>query len=441
MAATPTVRELYEAFPFPARTPVGEKPGSLPLTRADMLGKVNHHAFEGRRDFTGGFRALVAGGGTGDSAIFLAAQLRETDAEIVCLDISEASLAIARQRAASRGLEARIRWIHASLLDAPALGLGRFDYVSCLGVLHHLADPDGGLRALTGVLAEDGALALMLYGRYGRADVYAMQDLMRLVNRGEPDLRAQLSNFRDSLRGLSPSHLMLRGRSPEVIESMVGDDANIVDTFLHVQDRAYTVPEVYRFVEEAGLCLIDFTNFSRTLRVEYEPAVYLAPGELRTRLEGRETRERHAIGELLHGHMYAHAFYAARPGRRAASFLDGDMVPFFLTAAAAEAARLLVTEGTAQVRLSSRHPLELAPSAAGLACLAKVDAVRCLSEIWSDVARASDSSADEVAHAAAPDLDRFNALNWVFLRHRECPAPPMLAYPFRGDAAVVRHAA
>src|SRR5689334_22001157 len=104
MAVNPNVRELYEAFPFPSRTPAGEKPGGMPLTRTDMLGKVNHHAFEGRRDFTRGFRALVAGGGTGDSAIFLAAQLRETDAEVVCLDISEASLAIARQRAALRGL-------------------------------------------------------------------------------------------------------------------------------------------------------------------------------------------------------------------------------------------------------------------------------------------------------------------------------------------------
>jgi len=271
MTANPTVRELYENFPFPARSPATEKPGSLPLTRTDILGKLNHRAFGGKRDFTKGFRALVAGGGTGDSAIFLAAQLRETDAEVVCLDISEASLAIARGRAAVRGLEARIRWVHASLLDLPLLGLGRFDYVSCLGVLHHLPDPDAGLRALTQVLDEQGALALMLYGRYGRLDIYAMQDLMRLVNRDEPDLRAQLSNLKTAMRSLSPSHLMMRGRSPEALASGFGDDANLVDTYLHVQDRAYTVPEIHGFVARAGMSVTSFTNFFRTLPLEYDP--------------------------------------------------------------------------------------------------------------------------------------------------------------------------
>src|SRR5512134_3609761 len=93
----PKVRELYEAFPFPSREPAGEHSTSLPVSPTDLLGKVNHHGFGGRRDFTRGFRALVAGGGTGDAPIFLAAQLRETEAEVVCLDLSQASLAIARR--------------------------------------------------------------------------------------------------------------------------------------------------------------------------------------------------------------------------------------------------------------------------------------------------------------------------------------------------------
>ena len=437
MAVNPKVRALYESFPFPARNPAAEKPGNLPLTRTDILGKVNHHAFGGRRDFGHGFRALVAGGGTGDSAIFLAAQLRDTDAEIVCLDISEASLAIARDRAAMRGLEERIRWVHASLLDVPRMGLGRFDYVSCLGVLHHLADPDAGLRALAQVLNEDGALGLMVYGRYGRLDVYAMQDLMRLVNQDEPDLRTQLANFKNSLESLSPAHPLLRGRSPEQVAALIRDDANVVDTFLHAQDRAYTVPELYRFVEDAGLALVSFTNFFRTFRLEYEPEVYLADEGLKTRLASREARERQAMGELLHGHMYVHGFYAARPGRAAASFLDPDMVPFFLTAPAAEAAAVLVAKGGANVRLSNRRPFRPAPAPAALACLSRVDGQRSLAQIWGEVAQALQVSAEEVARTVAPDLERCNALNWVFLRHRDVPPPPMLAYAFRGDAAEI----
>jgi SAM-dependent methyltransferase len=328
-----------------------------------------------------------------------------------------------------------VRWVHGSLLDAPRLGLGQFDYVSCLGVLHHLADPDAGLRALAEVLADDGAMALMVYGRYGRLDVYAMQDLMRLVNQDEPDLRTQVAHLKASLRGLAPAHILLRGRSREYLESLMADDVNLVDTFLHAQDRAYTVPELYGFLEGAGLSLLAFTNFRRTVGLEYEPAIYLADEALKAKLALRPLRDRQAVAELLHGHMYVHTVYAARPGRAPASFLDPDMVPFFPTVAGAEAARRLCERGTARVGLSSRLVIPLAPSPAALACLAGVDGVRPLADLWREAANALNDAPERVGAAVAPELERLCALNWICLRHRSCPPPPMLAYAFRGDAA------
>jgi SAM-dependent methyltransferase len=401
-----------------------------------MLGKVNHHGFGGRRDFTKGFRALVAGGGTGDAAIFLAMQLRDCDAEVVCLDLSEASLDIARRRASLRGLEPRIRFVHGSILDIARLGLGRFDYISCLGVLHHLAEPEAGLSALTGALADDGAMGVMVYGRYGRLDVYAVQDLMRLINRDAADLPAQIMNAKAALRALSPAHPLLRGRSREQVEALIANEANLADTFLHSQDRAYTVPELYDFIEHAGLCVVNFTNFRRTLRVEYEPELYVRDATLTSQLAARPERERHAIAELLHGHMFVHTVYAARPGRSAASFRDPDMVPFFLTAPGAEVAERLRTAGTVAVRLSSQIELAVTPSPEALACLALVDDVRPLGDIWRNAAAAIGKDPDAVAAAAAPDLDRFNALNWLCLRHRSCTPPPSPAYGYRGDAAI-----
>jgi 2-polyprenyl-3-methyl-5-hydroxy-6-metoxy-1,4-benzoquinol methylase len=38
----------------------------------------------------------------------------------------------------------------------------QFDHIICTGVLHHLADPDAGLRALRSVLKPDGAMYLMI---------------------------------------------------------------------------------------------------------------------------------------------------------------------------------------------------------------------------------------------------------------------------------------
>jgi SAM-dependent methyltransferase len=195
------VRALYESFPFPARDPGSEDARRLPASRTDILGKVNHHCFGGKRDFTKQFRVLVAGGGTGDSVIFLAAQLRDTDAEIVYLDFSDASLSIARRRAAARDLEQRIRWVNGSLLDAGRLGLGPFDYITCLGVLHHLDDPDAGLRSLTDVLAEGGAMGLMVYGRYGRQARGEAAPLLRRLRVSAPERISRDNNTADDRPG------------------------------------------------------------------------------------------------------------------------------------------------------------------------------------------------------------------------------------------------
>lgn len=428
------VRALYEALPFPRREAARASAAVMPVSPTDILCKLNHHGFGGRRDFSKRFRVLVAGGGTGDAAIFLAAQLRGTPAEVVCLDLSEASLAIARERAAALGLQAAIRWMRGSLLDLPRMGLAPFDYVSCLGVLHHLADPDAGLRALTQVLADEGALGLMVYGRYGRLDVYAVQELMRAINRDEPPLSAQLARCKAALRSLSPVHLLMRGRSRTQLERLIGDEANMADTFLHPQDRAYTVPEVHSLVRGAGLAVVNFTNFGRVVRLEYEPELYIADAGLRRELRARPLEERQALAELLHGHMFLHTFYAARPGRAAASFLDAAMVPFFLSVAGAEAARRLQRERAVKVALSSQVVLAVEPSREALACLAHVDGTRALGEIWQAAAARLGADPETIAAAAAPDLDRLNALNWLCLRHRSCPPVPSAAYGYRRDA-------
>jgi ubiquinone/menaquinone biosynthesis C-methylase UbiE len=144
------VKAQYEALPYPPCDPEDDQ-RRLMRTWLDSLAMINHYCFKGRETFTNGFRVLVAGAGTGDSTIYLAEQLRHTDARIVHLDLSGASLAIAKRRAQIRGL-ANIEWLQQSLLDLPALGLDKFDYINCSGVLHHLAVPDAGLRALRSVL-------------------------------------------------------------------------------------------------------------------------------------------------------------------------------------------------------------------------------------------------------------------------------------------------
>ena len=58
-----------------------------------------------------------------------------------------------------------------SLLDVGQLS-SAFDLILCTGVLHHLPNPDAGLKALADVLEPSGSMGIMLYGKAARTGVY-----------------------------------------------------------------------------------------------------------------------------------------------------------------------------------------------------------------------------------------------------------------------------
>ena len=186
------VRDQYEAYPYPARDPTDERTRLIAGSPSN-LAEIDHYVFAGRADFATPFRALIAGGGTGDAAIMLAQQLgdrareRGTAApgEVVYIDLSGAARGIAEARARERGLT-NIAFHQGSLLNLPELCLGDFDYIDCCGVLHHLDDPTAGLKALTEPLRAGGGMGLMVYAPLGRTGVYPAQAMLRGLGGGLP---------------------------------------------------------------------------------------------------------------------------------------------------------------------------------------------------------------------------------------------------------------
>jgi len=72
----------------------------------------------------------------------------------------------------------QVSCVRADLLDLPFPD-GRFDLVFCVGVLHHLADPQAGLRELWRVLKPGGTLCLWVYAREGNGWIVALVDPVR----------------------------------------------------------------------------------------------------------------------------------------------------------------------------------------------------------------------------------------------------------------------
>ena len=301
------VRAQYEALPYPPRDPRDEAIRLITGTPSHVL-EINHYLFSGRLNFTRPFRALVAGGGTGDACIMLAQQLadRRCPGEVVYLDLSTASRQICESRAKARGLR-NIQFLTGSLLDLPAMNIGQFDYIDCTGVLHHLPDPAAGMRALVSVLQPDGGIGVMLYGEYGRSGVYPLQEMLRTLAPPSMAVEDRLAMAKRLIRFLPTTNLFRR--NPYLNDHVTGGDAGLYDLVLHSCDRAFTVPDIGTMAAAAGLRVVAFLE-----PVRYEPATYMSDPVIARQMSSLPLLERAAFAERLAGNLRTHVFYATRAG-------------------------------------------------------------------------------------------------------------------------------
>lgn len=322
----PEVRAQYEDYPYPPRAPAEERT-RLIGTQGDLLDLANYYCFGGRQGFADGFRALVAGCGTGDSVVFLAEQLRDANGEVVALDFSAASLDVARKRCEARSLP-NVRFVRAAIQDIPGLALGEFDFINCTGVLHHMADPDEGLRVLARGLKDSGGMYLMVYASYGRAAIYPMQELLRHIAGPEIDVHDRMRRTRMLIGQLPQSNAFKREFDRVGADIVQSGDAGLYDLLLHARDRSYTVPELYRLLEQAGLRLAAFDNPGMSGMTAYDPAFYLRDPELLEIIARKPLAQQHAIAELVAGNLSKHSCFTTKREVRPPSPADPTAIPF-----------------------------------------------------------------------------------------------------------------
>ncbi len=247
---TEAVRKQYEAYSYPPPIEDAEKFLKKwgPLTCDPKCAGIQLWP-EGRprQDL----RILCAGCGSSQAALIA---LNNPDCSVLGIDLSEASLAHSkrlRDRHSLTNLELR----QMGLLDVSELNRS-FDLIICTGVLHHLPNPDAGLKALADVLDPSGSMAIMLYGKTGRAGVYLVQDILRRLGAGQ---NAEGIRIARELLKFVPSHHYLISTTGKLPHDLA-EDAGIVDMLLHPQDRAYSVPEIMELVEAAGLIFFGWSD-------------------------------------------------------------------------------------------------------------------------------------------------------------------------------------
>ena len=317
------LKAQYEALPYPRRDPEDERRRVL-MPHLDRLPGINHFVFGGDYDRARPFRALVAGGGTGDALIALACQLRAAGlpGEIAYIDLSEASREIAQARAAVHGLD-NVRFETGSFLEPGRFAPASFDYINCSGVLHHLESPEEGLRALARLLQPKGGIGVMLYGVLGRTGIYPAQQLLQLLAPPTLPVSERVRLARRFLAGLPESNWL---RLNAAMSAGTPDDAELFDYLLHSRDRAYSVEEVGSLAAAAKMRVVSFIP-----PAAYRPAYSLKDAELLERLSALDPLEQAACAEKLSGCLAKHEFYLVHAGNPVSvpDFRDPACIPMF----------------------------------------------------------------------------------------------------------------
>jgi len=300
------IGEFYTNHPYPP--PLENLDRVREMWQDENVHRAEFHLLWPNQQYRADFNVLIAGCGTWQAAKFA---LCHPAARVVAIDISPTSLnhtEALKQKYDLSNLETRQLPIeNAGDLDQ------RFDLVISTGVLHHLVDPDAGLRALRSVLSDDGVMYLMLYAPYGRTGVYMLQEYCRRLGVGtSPEEIDDLTKVLSTLSEYHPLVLMMRG-------SREGLDANaLVDAVLNPRDRTYSVPQLFEFLERNDL------SFSRWYwQAPYLPqcgAISQTPHA--ARLAALPEREQYAQLELWRGLITNHDFIVHRGDAKKVNFDD-----------------------------------------------------------------------------------------------------------------------
>ena len=341
------------------------------------------------RDYQPDMHILVAGCGTNQAAVIA---YTNPSAQVVAIDVSSASLDHHRwlkDRYSLANLE-----LHQLPIEQVASLHRDFDLIITTGVLHHMADPGAGMRALAERLRPDGVLAVMLYATYGRIGVQLMQSVFADMGLGQDE--ASLAVVRDALGQLSPMHPLA---SYLQLAPDLGDDAGLVDTFLHGREQAYTIDECRALVESTGLVFQDvFLKSSYYAPLSSTNSFFSAVSDM-------PREQQWSVMQRINASNACHYFLACRPERDPASYAidfgSGDplrYVPLFRKGCG--------LRGNAIHRYDWER--ELTPLQAAL--IEQVDGYRSISEIV-DVAIGSGvlARADR-AEVAAVSLETFRSL-------------------------------
>ncbi len=306
-AINQAVANLYNTYPFPPD----------PLSDLEPPGYnwrwnwTSAYSFcTGMKPATQDIRILDAGCGTGSGTDYLIHL--NPEAEVTAIDLSEKALEMAEERCNRSGVIAKhakpVKFFNLKLEEATNLE-GEFDFINCVGVLHHLPEPEKGIQALAKKLKPGGILHIFVYAELGRWEISLMQKAIALFQgdkRG--DYRDGVKVGRDIFANLPENNRILKQEKERWALENHRDEA-FADMYVHPQEIDYNVETLFNLIDASDL---DFVGFSNPKYWQLDRLVGESV-ELMTRAKDLSDRTLYRLIELLDPNLTHYEFFLAKP--------------------------------------------------------------------------------------------------------------------------------
>ena len=229
------VAKMYKKYPYPF-------PSSKIKNVNELLNLFKFFSLENSFNFNTK-NILDAGSGTGHRIINVARHYKKSN--FLGIDFSDNSIRFAKELAKKNEIT-NIEFRKANLLEKID-SQNKFDVILSMGVLHHLSNPEKGLKNILSVLQKNGVLFLYLYGKLGGHERMIKKKIIMTLLKNK-------SNYKDGIKIIKKLQFddLEYGWNIDS-ENKKERDSVIVDAYLHANEKLYDCEDIDSLLQNSGI--------------------------------------------------------------------------------------------------------------------------------------------------------------------------------------------